>query len=72
MKGYGNSFRSCIDKKKILLYKNNLLCTNVYSKHKMIQHELKFEADKLDVDNLAELDADKLEPAPTDLSKLVL
>ena len=56
----------------MLLYKNNLLCTNVYSKHKMIQHELKFEADKLDVDNLAKLDADKLEPAPTDLSKLVL
>ena len=54
-------------KKNILLYKNNLLCTNVYSKH-----ELKFEADKLDVDNLAKLDADKLEPAPTDLSKLVL
>ena len=33
---------------------------------------LKLEADKLAVDKLAELHADILKPAPTDLSKLVL
>ena len=31
---------------------------------------LKSEFDKLDIDKLSELDADKLKPVPTDLSKL--
>ena len=36
--------------------------------NKMIN--LKSEFDKLDIDKLSELDADKLKPVPTDLSKL--